>query len=95
VVRQGGGAKAMMNARQEQSKRDLQPGLSFSIEGAEKEALDVLPDAGMSGGVEEAKPVRINIKRTIAAMQVAASSPYAHNVRPRKRALQKALWCYA
>jgi hypothetical protein len=62
----------MINARTQKSIRDLQSGLSFSIEGAEEEALDVLPDAGMSGDVEEAKPVRINIKRTIAAMQVAA-----------------------
>ncbi len=34
----------MMNARQGKSIRGLQPGLSFSIEGAEKEALDILPD---------------------------------------------------
>ena len=45
-------------------------------------------DAGMTGGVAEEEPTRINIKRTIAALQV-------HSVRTRKRALQNALWCYA
>lgn len=79
---------ALIDALKQKMQKAVPNATRLGREGSIKQA-----DAGMRGGVEEEQPVRINIKRTIAAIQVAASSPYAHKVRPRKRVLQKALRC--